>query len=53
MNEKLAIVLTELGADGIQAFYVYLALEYIGLFTILGLITWGVRTVWKQKKGDL
>lgn len=49
MKDQLAIVLENLGADGIQAFYVYLALDYISLWILIGLVVWGVRAVWNKR----
>ena len=49
MKEELAIVLNELGADGIQAFYAYLFIEYVSLWIIVGLSVWGIRTLWKNR----
>lgn len=51
-EEKLMMLLEKLGAEGISAFYVYLALDYVSIWLLIGLITWGVRTVWKQVKVD-
>ena len=53
MDEKLAIVLEKLGSEGINAFYVYLAADYISLWILVGLLIWGVRTVWSKIKDDI
>ena len=53
MDEKLAIVRGQLGAEGINAFYVYLFLYYAGLWVLIGLCVWGARTVWNRIKDDL
>jgi len=36
-------LLKSLGADGIHAFYVYLAVDTLQLFVVVGLFVWGVR----------
>ena len=46
-ENELAAVLHKLGEDGITAFYIWLALEYASLFILLGLCSWGARSVWK------
>lgn len=53
MNERLAIALENLGVDGINALYVYLALDYGSLWIVIGLSTWGIRTVWSRVKNDI
>lgn len=53
MNEKLAIVLEKLGAEGIDAFYVYLVLEYATFWLMIGLSVWGTRTVWEKVKDQI
>jgi len=53
MKEELAIVLENLGAEGIDAFYVYLALDYGSLWIVLALCVWGVRTVYSKIKDNL
>lgn len=52
MNEKLAIVLEQIGADGITAFYVYLALEFITVWVFFGLLIIAGRAVWKRIKDN-
>lgn len=52
MDERLAVVLEELGVRGIEAFYVYLALDYLTLWTLIGLMVWGVRILWNKIKND-
>ena len=49
MEHELIEVLRELGAQGVQAIYFYLALKYTTLWTVIGLITWGVRSAWKHE----
>lgn len=53
MNDELLKILESLGADGIQAFYVYIALDYISIWALIGLCIWGARTVWGKVKDDL
>lgn len=50
MKDTLEVVLRELGMEGIQAFYIYLAVDYGSLFIFLGLCTWGVRSLWQWFK---
>lgn len=50
MSDELVMVLKELGNDGLTAFYVYLVLDYIGLYALIGLAAWGIRTIWKDYK---
>jgi len=49
MKDTIETVLKELGADGIQAFYVYLFVDYLSLWIIFGLTAWGIRTVWSKR----
>lgn len=49
MEDKLIEVLKNLGDEGIQAFYVYTALEYITIWALIGLSVWGVRSIWKYE----
>lgn len=51
-NERLVEILAQLGDDGLTAFYVWLAVEYISLWALLGLLTWGCRVVWKFVKEE-
>ena len=53
MEEKLATVLEQLGSDGIEAFYVYLAFDYVSLWVFVGLCVWGARTVWNKRKDGI
>ncbi len=53
MNKELVVALENLGAEGIDAFYVYIALDYGTLLIALGLFAWGARTVWNKVKDDL
>ena len=50
LDDKMAVVLEKLGTEGITAFYVYLAVDYISLWIFIGLSIWGIRTVWKHEK---
>ena len=52
MDDKLLVMLENLGAEGIDAFYVYLVLDYGSLWILIGLFIWGARTVWAQIKQD-
>ena len=52
MDEQLAIALTQLGSDGIQAFYVYLLVKYGSLWALVGLGVWAFRIIWKKIKDD-
>lgn len=47
MNETLVAAIEHLGAEGIQAIQLYLVLDYTALMVIVGLVTWGVRVVWR------
>ena len=49
MDEKLGIILKELGSEGIQAFYVYTALDFITMWVIIGLAFFGVRAIWRHE----
>jgi hypothetical protein len=53
MKEELAKVLSELGTDGLQAFYIYLIVDYVSLWITIGLCVWGIRTMWKKYKEDI
>ena len=53
MEDKLTIVLEQLGSDGITAFYVYLAVDYISAWLLIGILVYGARTVWKKLKDDI
>lgn len=50
MNEQLLEILKEFGVEGLQAFYINMALDYGTVWTIIGLIVWAVRTFWKHEK---
>jgi len=51
-TNELAIVLEKLGAEGINAFYVYLALDYGSLWLFVALCAWGVRSFWAKHKDN-
>ena len=50
MDEKLTMVIKELGISGIDAFYAYMILDYATAWLLIGLIVWGVRVAWKHRK---
>ena len=50
MDDKLIQVIEKLGAAGIDAFYVYMILEYGTLWLFFGLCTIAVRAMWKRLK---
>lgn len=47
---ELASVLSALGTDGIRAFIAYQIIDFVEVMTLLFLVAWGIRTVWKQIK---
>jgi hypothetical protein len=54
MDEEAVLKLIEtLGDDAKQAFMMYLFCEYGSFFVLLGLVTWGVRALWKKHKDNL
>lgn len=53
IEEKLLMLLETLGVDGLNAFYAYLALEYVSLWLLVGLCAWGVRAFWQHMKKGL
>ena len=53
MNEEVAEIISSLGADGISAFYAYLAVDTLQLLLLSGLMVWGIRTAWPFIKKDL
>jgi len=53
MDEKMELLIRGLGDDGLQAFYIYLAADYISGFIMIGLFIFGIRAVWKKVKDDL
>lgn len=50
MKEELAKVLSELGTEGITAFYVYLVVDYVTLWIFLGFFGYGLKCVWNHIK---
>ena len=50
MNEELLKILADLGSEGINAYYLYLALDYGSLWVVIGLCTWGARGLFKILK---
>ena len=50
IDEQMLILLDTLGADAINAFYLYLVLEYGSLWALIGLCAWAARVVWKELK---
>ena len=54
MNDEAILKLIEsLGDDAKTAFITYLCIDYGMVALIVGLTTWGIRTVWKEKKDRL
>lgn len=49
-DEKVAMLIEGLGDDVKTAFIAYLVMDYGSLWLFFGLITWGIRTVWKNRK---
>ena len=49
-SSELANVLNSLGTDGLRAFIVYQVCDLVECITVFGLLTWGIRTVWKWYK---
>ena len=52
MKDILAEVLKDLGQQGIQAFYVYLIVDYVSLWILIGLCAWGIRAIWAYYKAN-
>lgn len=52
MEEKIIELLQNLGEDGINAFYVYLFIDYSINITMLIAIILGVRAIWEKVKAD-
>jgi len=52
-TDKLVKVLEVLGSDGINAYYTYLFLDYGTFWLIVGLVTYGIRTIYARVKDDL
>ena len=50
MNEAVLAQLAHLGSEGINAYYLYLALDYGSLWVVIGLCTWGARGLFKVLK---
>ena len=50
MDEKLVEVIQGLGDDAKTVVIAYLVLEYGSLMILVGLCTWGIRTIWKNRK---
>ena len=48
MSEKMANTIAHLGEDGLHAFYAWLITERLMFIAVIGLIVWGIRTVWKN-----
>lgn len=53
MEDQIAEVLKSLGAEGLTAFYAYLAVDTLQLIFIVGMITWGLRSIWPTIKKDM
>ena len=51
-TEKLVTVLETLGSEGIDAYYMYLFLDYASMWILFGLCSWGARSVWNVVKKD-
>jgi hypothetical protein len=49
MSEEMLKMLEVLGDDAKSAFIIYLVFDYGSLWLLIGLVTWGVRTVWKRE----
>lgn len=50
MTEETIYKLIEIiGDDAKTVFITYLVLEFFSVWLIIGLITWGVRTLWKKR----
>jgi len=50
MPEQVAKVIQSLGSEGITAFYVWLAVEFLDDLIFLGLLTWGCCSAWPSVK---
>jgi hypothetical protein len=50
MNDRIIALLHSLGTDGINAYYVYLALEYGTLWVFLVLVVYAARAAWSKIK---
>lgn len=48
MEDQVFVALNNLTDKGIVAFYIWLLLEYGGVYLILGLCVWGIRVFWKS-----
>jgi len=49
-DENVLALLQSLGEDAKIAFFVYLLIDYGSLWILIGLVAWGVRTVWEYEK---
>ena len=52
-NQETVRVLEALGDDGIQAFYIYLFVEYFPAWVLVGFVIYGVIKVWGHVKKDM
>jgi hypothetical protein len=54
MNDILPIIdkLNNISDNALTAFIWYLAMDMAPVWVIIGLITWGIRTVWKHMKDE-
>ena len=50
MEEKIIEMLGNLGADGLAAFYVYMAVDTLQLIGTLAFTAWCVRAAWPAFK---
>jgi hypothetical protein len=51
--EKMAEVLQNLGDGAITAFIVWQILDTIEVLVMVGLVAWGIRTVWAKVKNNV
>ncbi len=52
-DEKVMALIEALGDDAKTAFIAYLICDYGAALLIVGLIAWGLRTVWAKYKEEM
>lgn len=50
MNEaQIYTLIASIGGDAKDVLMTYMVLEYGSLWVLIGLVIWGVRTIWKNR----
>lgn len=52
-TQELIAAINSMGSNGLTAFIIYQVIDFIQLAGIVGLMTWGIRTVWKVIKKEI